>query len=129
MIRNRVLEVRRFYAALLPGREVEQIFVSETVNEDGQRILENLSFFFGNVWCEAHNFQTEDNFDLARIGQVSRFVLKRDEYTTGEATTRSRLSVNVFFEGDIAGVLKASSENCDTLWLIVQRYFLPSTTD
>lgn len=125
VIRNRVLEIEEYYAELLSGRVAERIYVSETIDGEGQRILENLWFFFPEVWCEAHNFQVEDNFDVTRVGYVTSAVLERNEYKTGMATTRSRLALRFKFGGGETGTLKASGENCNALADIMQEQILP----
>jgi len=125
VIRNRVLEIEEFYTALLQGSVAERIFVSETVDSEGQRIFESLWFFFAEAWCEAHNFQVEDKFDVVRIERISYAITERHEYKTGKATTKSRLSLNFKLSNTNLGQLKASGENCNALSLILQELIMP----
>ena len=128
VIRNRVLEIEDYYITTLPGRALTRVYVSETVDDEGQRILENLWFFFEDIWCEAHNFQVEDKFDITRMDEISYIVSERHEYKTGVATTRSRLAVNFKIGSTNMGMLKASGENCNTLSSITTELLLPRVT-
>jgi uncharacterized protein YerC len=103
----------------------ERIYLSETVDSDGQRIFENVWFFFEDVWCEAHNFQIEDKFDVVRIERVHYAMIERHEYETGIATTRSRLALTIKFNDGNYGILKASGQNCNALASILQELILP----
>lgn len=126
VIRKRVEEIETFYKKLWPKMAPSHIFISEIVDSEGNRILENLSFFHKSFWCEAHNFQFQDNFDVAQVIDINHFVLERNEYEPGSPTSKSRLSVTFRFASNAnQGILKASGANCDALWKVVQQFLMP----
>jgi hypothetical protein len=125
VVRNRIGEISRFYAEILPGASPERVFISETVGADGQRVYENLWFFYENVWAEAHNFLLDDNFDVTALTAVGLAVVERKDFTPGKATTKSRLQVRCSFQGEISGTFKASGENCDRLQAILVEAVVP----
>lgn len=131
VLRSRVKEVLNTYATLLPGEELREIFISETMGDDGQQIYESLWLFFDHIWAEAHNFMVEDNYDMGRARDAYMEVVwwQQREFEPGEATSRSRLSVRYSLAGKSAGNLKASGTNCETLYRVLKDIFVPKIKD
>jgi hypothetical protein len=125
VVENRVTEIRQFYAQIPSLGQLEDIFISETVQQDGQRIYENLWLIFGNIWCEAHNFLLEDSLDFTNITEVNHLIIKKENYIPGGATTRSRLTLGFKMSESVTGNMKSSGENCDVLYRIIQTRIIP----
>lgn len=128
---KRAADVFRFYAEICP-EEITDIFVSEYVNEEGQREYENLWILSPNYVGEAHNFLDKDDFDLTRIARnVNILRVRKEEYDFTAATHKSRLRLEFLFRiqgqlGAVKGAMKASGRNCDYLKAIVLKYIVPN---
>ena len=51
-------------------------------------------------------------------------IMKQD-YDFKKATDKSRLNIEVMYNLQMQGKYKASKENCDILWNIICKYYMP----
>jgi hypothetical protein len=122
----RVAQIEQFYRRLCPD-ELNAVFVSEYVTQDGGRQYESLWFFSESCVMEAKQFLTADDFDImAWKHRLVYFRLLKTDYDFEAATDKSRMNLTY---GDTAlyrGELKASRENCDYLRDIYLSLMVPN---
>ena len=124
---KRVETIHEFYRQLCP-EDITGIFVTDYVREDGTREYENLWFFAGPYWMEAHDFVTKDEFDMVKA-RVSSWLVKKQDYDFQRATEKSRLQIDYGCEGEVQGRLKAAKENCDYLREILVKRIIPKVAE
>lgn len=124
---ERVMEVFNFYQ-LVHANEITDIFVTDYLKEDGERVYESLWFFSQGYLMEAKGFMSKDEFDMSPLLKcVSYWSLEKKNYDFQKATVKSRLFIKIkFSELDINAQFKASKENCDYLKNIFHKYILPN---
>lgn len=126
---KRVEKVFDFYQKVYSD-QIEDIFVSEYIDEDGNRQYESMWLFSTTSAMEAKNFLQEDNFDSTSLRkQVKYWSIKKTEYDFTKATTKSRMVLNFGLLSGISGLLKASKENCDPLKSLFMKYILPNAIE
>lgn len=127
-LQERAEQVYSFYANFL-NWDVQDIFVTEYLEEKGERVFENLWFFSNDMVMEAKSFATEDVWDAVRIKEkIHYFELKKtDFFIEGEAfTSESRLIISFSVDRFSSSNLKASKENCIYLAKIFLKYVIPN---
>lgn len=127
----RVEEIYNIYSKVF-GNELEEIFVSEYLNQDGSRVYENLWFFNGNFCFEAKFFLTTDDLDSDKICRgITNYTIKKNDYDmVGNVTSdKSRMLLTFGFAYNRYGEMKASKENCKKLLEIFLKYIQPNYID
>jgi len=125
---DKVVAVENFYTKYI-GCKIDDLFVSEYVNPEGDRVYENLWFFSTDFCYEAHFFMTEDNFDGDIIkDSIMSFTIKKNNFNTEAniSNDNSRMNLIFRFSVDRGGDLKASKENCKQLSMIFKKYIQPN---
>ena len=123
--RDRIETISEFYQQTCP-EEINDIFVTDYLTEEGRREYENLWFFSNSFMMEAKRFLSTDDLDLTPIGEMLRWEVKKQEYDFKQATGRSRLFLSFDINGFVGAELKASQENCDYLRDIFFKYVVPN---
>jgi hypothetical protein len=108
---NRVEGVLNFYQSIYPD-EVQDIFISEFIKDDGTREYESLWLFSPRLAMEAKEFVTRDDYDAAALTDVIHWEIKKKDYDFEQATEQSRLFVSFSTQARVSGDLKGSRENC-----------------
>lgn len=113
---------------LLPAGEVEEIFISDIVDRQGQRSFISLFMFAGGYLLEAKKFETQADVEITYlVNSVDYLRVSMEEYQPGEnATLSSRLSVQGYLNAEWDLDLKASGENCSKLWNIATDRLIPN---
>lgn len=126
---ERVVEIHQRLTNLLE-KEITDIFVSDYIQEDGTREYENLQVFVKGSIIEVDQFLTNDEiyFNFTDKCPFFGWRLKTRDYNYKKATKKSRMTLRANF-GDLYIDFKAAQENCDYLYLIVQKYFIPETIE
>jgi len=125
-VRRRVAKILRFYS-LVVGDTIEDIFVSEYVLEDSGRIHESLVLFSDRFVMEGSLTEDETLDFLPCRGAIRYWVVKRKDYDFEYATESSRMTVEIWFDGERYLQLKASGSNCDALKAVCLKRVLPNT--
>jgi hypothetical protein len=126
---KRVEEVFDFYQQVYPN-QMEDIFVTEYIDEEGNTQYENIWLFSTTSAMEAKNFLKEDDFDsVPLIKQVKYWSIKKTEYDFTQATTKSRMVLQFSLLSGISGHMKASIKNCDHLKSLFIKYILPNVIE
>lgn len=111
-------------ASQMCPEEIEEVFVSDYIKDDGIREYESVWFFSKGYCIEAHNFITENSIDIVRI-KTKRLQIELKDYDFKKATEKSRLRVLILLGETLEGEIKAAKENCDVLRDITIKYFKP----
>lgn len=123
----RVKEVVDFYSQVYP-EQIDDIFVTEYFDADGNRQYVNLWLFSDTSMMEAKNFLNEDDFDWAPLKQhIVYWSITKTDYDFQKATDKSRLALDYRLLSGIAGQLNASRGNCDNLKALFFKLILPNT--
>lgn len=123
-IKKRVWEIYKFYKDICP-EEVTQIFVTEYISEEGEKIYENLSFFSDSYGMEAKDFINKDDFDMVLLEEMTYWNIKKNDYDFKTATEASRLYIELVLSSNTYYEFKASKNNCDYLKKLFIEFLLP----
>lgn len=127
-ITERIEEIYSFYEEILRkfDDEIEDIFISDYIKNDGSRTYDSLWFFSNKFLMESKLFINNDEFDFYPIQKGFVWInIKKQNYDFKKAVEQSRLLIEYLAEGLIDGNLKASKENCDKLRDITNKYLIP----
>ncbi len=119
---DRARQVVDFYTIVCED-EIDDVFVSEYVDDENNRHYESMWLFSENRIAEAKSFLTEDRFDSA-IPRLKYWELTKRDYEFDETTKESRLNVRFSVIGEVSGELKASAENCSILKNVFLKHIL-----
>jgi hypothetical protein len=112
---KRVEQIFAFYSEIIKIK-IDDIFITDYIDKEGARHYENLWFFSKDVWMEAKNFVTTDNFDMAILkGPLKYWRVEKTDYDFLKVTEKSRLLIESSINEDIESSFKAARENCDFL--------------
>lgn len=112
---------------LIKEFDIEDIFVSEFKNEEGETEYENLWFFTSDKTLEAKNFAFKDDYDIAIIKDSVKYLkFTKNNFDFENATQNSRLNVEAVTTDDVQVHLKASGENCTKLFSLATKYLSPN---
>jgi hypothetical protein len=119
-------KIYEFYRETIP-EEIISIFVSDYLNEDGERQYENLWFFSETHCMEAKQFITKDDFDITPFKVKMKYIrIQKENYDFKKATEKSKLYMSFGSTTGMVGDFKASKENCDYLKEIILQHFIPN---
>lgn len=106
--------------------KITGIFVSDYINENGEREYQDLWFFSFKYYMFASDFAVREHLFFGLIkDRVYLWELEKENYDFKRATERSRM--HLIYSIPHAGFdLKASKENCDYLRDIFLRYVIPN---
>ena len=111
----------------LCSNELNDIFVTDYLQEDGTREYENLWFFSDKYCMEAKNFITVDDFDISPIKKrINYWTIQKQNYDFKKATGKSYLYLRVSCDVKVQLILKAANNNCDYLKEIILKYVVPN---
>jgi len=123
---KRVQKVLDFYQQVYP-KQVEDVFVTEYFDKEGNRQYQNVWLFSSESVMEAKQFLTGDDFDSAPLRrQVRYWNIKKIKYNFRKASTESRMLLDFRLATGDRCELKASRENCDFLKDIFLKHVLPN---
>lgn len=126
---RRIEEVLDFYQQVYPD-QVQDIFVTEYFDKDGNRQYESVWLFSETFVMEAKQFLKEDDFDAVPLRkQVKYWTVKKTEYDFREASTKSRMVLQFSLLSGVSGALKGSRENCDHLKEIFFKHIIPNAME
>jgi hypothetical protein len=107
--------------------DIANIFITDYVNNDGSRVLEDLWFFSEHYGMEAKQFITTDDFDMTSISKrIVYWDIKKQDYDFNTAVATSRLYIMLTFDSLVTADFKASGNNCSKLKEIFVQHILPN---
>jgi hypothetical protein len=121
--RERVHKIVAFYSDICL-KQVDDIYVSEYVRDNGQQEYESLWLFTKFSILEARDFIIKDDFDYSLAGTgICYWRLKKEYYELKESTSQSRLYLKIDWASNVmSGELKGSGLNCEFLKDIFIKY-------
>jgi len=119
---NRANYLRDLLQRVSPSK-IEDIFISDSISEEGIRSQESMWCFGSGRVTEFKNMMTSVNFDFMslEIRPVWVDVVSQD-YDFEEVNDKSRLVVNTVIRHPMGMALKATRNNCPHLTRIMQRW-------
>lgn len=125
-IRERIEVVHSHIQKIIPST-IEDIFIVDYLEEDGTRVYQDMDFYSDKRLVSAMDFKRTVDIRTASILKIAFVQFLSKDYDFQLANSKSRLTVNfsVEYSDTIGGQLKATSQNCDYLMKIVQKYFIP----
>jgi hypothetical protein len=125
VVRSRVERFFKIYRSLFPGITFEDIFISNSVDENGKFVFGSLWIWAGERWFEARNFQLQDKFDAMHTSGVRYWIISSEKYDMDEEVTdESRLSIEATFTNQLKGDFAATGINCIYLDRIIRSRLL-----
>lgn len=125
---NRIIDM---YKILYPDVIFSDIFVSEYVKKDGERVYESLYLFTDTCIYEAKKFVQVNQQDLditVMKESIVYYNIKSTNYDYAVCSEESKLSVDVTFDNKMHAILKASGSNCGKLIEITRTYLINNFT-
>lgn len=111
-------------ASRICPEEIEEMFVSDYIDNEGTRQYESVWLFSKGYCMEAENFVTDYSIDIVPL-RVKRFEFDVKQYDFKKGTEESRLRLTVQLEEGLFAELRAARENCDVLRDITFKYIKP----
>ena len=114
-VRKRAQELHRLYRAIADLRG-SSVILSEVVADDGSRDFQGL-WIFTDQWVMEARFSEGDQEELDGTEKhyLARWVAKPSKFDFVSATPDSRLTVEMWFAGEVVGEVHASGSNCKAL--------------
>jgi hypothetical protein len=129
LFQERAQAIYSFYEKIIADT-MQDIFVSDYVNEEGRRLYENLWFFTSSAVFEAKQFLTTDDFDgMPYTKKVKYWRIVKKDYDFNNITSKSRMTIEVGLKNNMGCIMKASGDNCSFLKAIFLKYYLPNLID
>ncbi len=125
---GRAAKTFRFYREFV-GFEIQTIFVSEYLDNSGQRQYEALWVFSDKAVGEAKFRGPEERIDLIPLeNNIVHWIVEKTAFEfDGTATEASRLTLRYRLgEGQLMGIMKASGTNCLRLADILRKFITPA---
>lgn len=122
---KRIEAVVNFYQQLY-ANQIEDIFVAEHVDSEGNRQYESLWLFSQYGIGEAKQFLRADDFDFVPLS-VQYWCIKKTEYDFQKANSKSRMTLDLTLAFGTTCRFKASRENCDYLRDCFTKHIVAST--
>ena len=125
-VRERVERARIFYSHLFGNEEPSHIFLSESIDGQGQKIYENLHLVYSKAWCEAHFFLLKEEYDVCTLKSITRTLFTSENLDNPETPSMgSKLQIDITFASSVIGKLLATGINCQPLWKLGREIFVP----
>lgn len=106
---------------------IDDIMVTDYVNEDGARILENLWFMSPSFLMEAKLFLSQDDYDITPYKNIVKYIdVKKENFDLRKASAKSRMKVFFLVGTHNNGELKGSQINCEYMCRFVEKYLIPN---
>lgn len=122
----KVENVLNFYQGIF-GNKVDDIFISDFIDKEGNRQFESLWLFTSTFAFEAKQFLKEDDFDCMTLkNRVDYWQMKKTDYDFKTAGPKSRMLLTIRTNPMVGADFKASAENCDYLKAIFNKYVMPN---
>jgi hypothetical protein len=104
-------------------------YVSETLDDDGNRNFDSLWLFNETSTMEAELTEAaDDQLDGAPLtGKLVRWATRSRDYDFVRATAESRLKLELWYSDSIFGDLSGSGQNCDRLRDLMVKHLLGQT--
>ena len=126
-LKNKISEIISYFNKFYSNEDLRDIFVSDYIDQDGNRNYTSLWLIYEDRICEAKNFINEVDIDSTYYtkNQVVYWNLKSKLGIKDDFNDSDRLSLNVTFNKEaLRGEFKAAKNNCTYLMYILKEYFV-----
>ncbi|WP_406660587.1 hypothetical protein V7O66_12195 [Methanolobus sp. ZRKC3] len=128
ILQEKIEEIYNFYQNVC-SEKIEDIFIDEYINADGERVYEDINLFSESFVMVSNNFiKLPDFFMCSLKNNVAFWAMEKIEYDFIEANEKSRMNLRVSFNSDANASFKGSKENCDHLKKIMMKYIVTNCT-
>ncbi len=127
-INEKIENILNFYTVFIK-HEINDIFVTEYITKEGNRVYESLWFFNKNCCYEAKFFMINEDLDSdIIINSVHWFNIKKSDFDIVQniANENSRMTLRFGLNNEREGNMKSSRENCKYLSMIFKKYIQPN---
>ncbi len=125
-IQARIEEILENFMKLCPGEEFIDVAVGEYLSLDGSRKYDSIRFYSNKMVAFAPDFLQKGEFVVSGLGKdFDSIRIEVKDYDFVKATPKSRLNIVGYYRGRGYTELKGTGENCDYLYGIYKKYFIP----
>jgi hypothetical protein len=123
-IRNRIYTIVAEYESISTFT-VDDIFISEYLNNEGGREMTSLYMLNNNYLMEAKGFIISDNYDWVPIhSRIFYIQIVKQEFDFVMVSEKSKMTINLALVNQVTAALNATGNNCPYLLNLYKRYFL-----
>lgn len=125
-LKNKIDKTLRAARRICP-EEIQNIYISDRIQTEGQRAYEHLYLFTNTYIIESANFSTDTNVNIEMTilkDRVKYILVQYNDYFE-KTDAASRLSVFFITNGG-AFKLTGAKENCDKLIEVYDKYVCPN---
>lgn len=112
LIRTRVDLFVELYDALYADGVFTNTFISDAVNEEGERSWKSLWLWGPELMAECKNFLFIEDWDCAPIGNVKVWAATSHEYKPDSISADSRIQLKFYNNQSVSGTMTGTGDNC-----------------
>lgn len=129
-IQRRILEVLETIKKIYPNERFVDVSINEFLDEEGVRHLKDIRFYSSNISVHAKDFLIKNDFYISSLMQdFLTLNVESKNYDFVQANEKSKLDIVGFMLArKVPTELHGSGVNCDYLFDIFKKYFLPRLT-
>lgn len=110
----------------LTCEEIMEIFITDYLIGE-ERNFKNLFFFSAHFLVECKKFQQNDEFNLYRLSNsINRVSHSVKSFNFTEVNNKSRFHLEILTKGKDLIEMKATGNNCSSLFEVYKNYILPN---
>ena len=108
--------------------EFDDIFIEDSINQDGTREYDVVNFFSKHYIVSANNFLNKVDIIIGPlVKRIINWSIKAQDFNFKKATIKSRLYLDVQIYADETFLnLKATGNNCRYMQTIINKYIKPN---
>lgn len=129
LIRSRVDFFVELYDAVYGAGVFTNTFISDAINDDGERSWTSLWFWGPALMAECKNFLFVEDWDCAPIGNVKVVSAVSKEYTPGSITESSRIQLKFYNSESISGTMTGTGSNCVGVTKFLREALVPRVSE
>jgi hypothetical protein len=112
------------------GENIDQIFISDFINQDGLMQFDTLWFFSKNYLMQAKNFLQTDSYEIMPYKSlITNITIELQNFDFKDTNEKSRLNLRIKISPSGEYYFKSSNLNCNQLKNIYFDYFLKNILD
>lgn len=126
-LQEKIEEMINYFKKILSKEKLENIFLCNSLSENGTYDYTSLWLFFDDAVCEAKNFLKMIDYDYMSISQTQfkYWNIKSDIDNQFESfNEKSKIMLHIDFTNGLLWELSACGENCRFLYDLFKTYIL-----
>lgn len=122
----RIEELWEYAKILIPGDDFTEVVVNETVDNDGNRIYEDLRFFSKDARISMLDFIDKTKITIGVPRTLMGISFEAKDFDFKHATERSRLLIlGVYPSNESFVIFRGSGVNCDHIMDVCRKHIFP----